>query len=89
MGNIGWVQLLIVLAIVVLLFGTKRLRNVGKDLGGAIKGFKDSMRDEDKAQDSSQVDDSPQLRQDESAHHKGQSSPATKSTDEHDSSKKS
>ena len=36
-------QLLIILAIVVLLFGTKKLRNIGKDLGGAVKGFKDSM----------------------------------------------
>lgn len=38
-------QLLIILAIVVVLFGTKRLRNIGSDLGGAVKGFKDSMRD--------------------------------------------
>ena len=41
-------QLLIVLAIVVLLFGTKRLRSIGTDLGGAIKGFKKSMSDDDK-----------------------------------------
>ncbi len=34
-------QLLIILAIVVLLFGTKKLRNIGNDLGGAVKGFQD------------------------------------------------
>ncbi|HBU65034.1 MAG TPA: Sec-independent protein translocase subunit TatA, partial [Alcanivorax sp.] len=38
-------QLLIILAIVVLLFGTKKLRNIGNDLGGAVKGFKDSVKD--------------------------------------------
>jgi sec-independent protein translocase protein TatA len=36
---------LIVLAIVVLIFGTKKLKNMGSDLGGAIKGFKDGMKD--------------------------------------------
>jgi sec-independent protein translocase protein TatA len=38
-------QLLIVLLIVVLLFGTKRLSSLGKDLGGAIRGFKEGVRD--------------------------------------------
>lgn len=38
-------QLLIILAIVVVLFGTKRLRNLGGDLGGAIKGFKSAVKD--------------------------------------------
>lgn len=43
-GNFGSpMQLLILLAIVLLLFGGKRLRNLGGDLGGAIKGFKNSM----------------------------------------------
>lgn len=41
--GIGIWQLLIVLAIVVMLFGTKRLRNLGSDLGGAISGFRKSM----------------------------------------------
>ena len=36
-------QLLIILAIVAMLFGTKRLRNIGSDLGGAIAGFKNSL----------------------------------------------
>jgi len=38
-------QLLIILVIVVVLFGTKRLRNLGGDLGGAIKGFKSAVKD--------------------------------------------
>lgn len=42
-GGIGVTELLIILAIVALLFGTKRLRNIGEDLGGAIKGFKNAM----------------------------------------------
>jgi sec-independent protein translocase protein TatA len=46
MGISLW-QLLIVLVIVVLLFGTKRLKNIGSDLGGAIKGFKKSLNDSD------------------------------------------
>jgi sec-independent protein translocase protein TatA len=44
MGISIW-QLLIILAIVLVLFGAKRLRNVGSDLGGAIKGFKSAMRE--------------------------------------------
>lgn len=46
-GGISIWQLLIVLVIVLLLFGTKRLRNIGGDLGNAIKGFKKSMGDEE------------------------------------------
>ena len=46
-GGISIWQLLIVLAIVIMLFGTKRLRNMGGDLGEAIKGFKNSMHTED------------------------------------------
>jgi sec-independent protein translocase protein TatA len=47
MGISIW-QLLIVLVIVLLLFGTKKLRNIGGDLGGAIKNFKSSMKDGNK-----------------------------------------
>lgn len=43
-------QLLIILAIVVMLFGTKRLRNIGTDLGSAIKGFKKSVADDEPEQ---------------------------------------
>ena len=47
LGGISIWQLLIILAIVVLLFGTKKLKNIGSDLGGAVKGFKDSLDGED------------------------------------------
>ncbi len=50
MGISFW-QLLIVLVIVLLLFGTKRLRNLGGDLGGAIKGFKQAMNESEKGKD--------------------------------------
>lgn len=46
LGGISIWQLLIILAIVVMLFGTSRLKNLGADLGSAIKGFKSSMKDE-------------------------------------------
>jgi|TARA_B100000768_G_scaffold85528_1_gene80827 sec-independent protein translocase protein TatA len=42
----GWQELLIILVIVALIFGTKKLRNIGSDLGGAVKGFKDSISNE-------------------------------------------
>lgn len=52
LGGISIWQLLIILAIVLLIFGTKRLKNLGGDLGGAIKGFKDAVSsDEDEADD--------------------------------------
>ena len=44
-GGISIWQLLIVLVIVLLLFGTKKLRNMGGDLGGAIKGFRSSIKE--------------------------------------------
>ncbi|WP_432455185.1 MULTISPECIES: Sec-independent protein translocase subunit TatA [unclassified Agarivorans] len=47
MGGISIWQLLIVAVIVVLLFGTKKLRNMGGDLGSAVKGFKNAMRDDE------------------------------------------
>ena len=49
MGSFSIWHWLIVLVIVLLIFGTKKLRNIGEDLGGAVRGFKDGMRnDEDK-----------------------------------------
>jgi sec-independent protein translocase protein TatA len=45
MGSFSVWHWLIVLLIVVLVFGTKKLKNMGSDLGGAVKGFKDGMRD--------------------------------------------
>ena len=47
LGGIGIWQLVIILVIIVMLFGTKKLRNLGSDLGGALKGFKSAMKDED------------------------------------------
>ncbi|MYB35365.1 MAG: twin-arginine translocase TatA/TatE family subunit [Gammaproteobacteria bacterium] len=46
-GGIGPVQLIIILVIVLLIFGTKKLRNFGGDLGGAIKGFKKAVKEEE------------------------------------------
>lgn len=45
MGSMSITHWLIVLAIVVLVFGTKKLANMGKDLGSAVKGFKDGMKE--------------------------------------------
>jgi len=45
MGSFSIWHWLIVLVIVMLMFGTKKLRNVGQDLGGAVKGFKDGMKE--------------------------------------------
>ncbi|WP_449545551.1 twin-arginine translocase subunit TatE [Lelliottia amnigena] len=47
MGEISITKLLVVAALVVLLFGTKKLRTLGGDLGTAIKGFKKAMNDDD------------------------------------------
>ena len=48
MGGIGIWQLVIIAVIVVLLFGTKKLRNIGGDLGSAVKGFKNAIGEEKK-----------------------------------------
>ncbi len=45
MGSFSIWHWLIVLVIVLLVFGTKKLKNIGSDLGGAVKGFKDGMKD--------------------------------------------
>lgn len=55
MGGISIWQLLIILVIVLLLFGTKRLRNLGSDLGNAIKGFKKAVDDPDKNKEPEQI----------------------------------
>ncbi|AWX13553.1 twin-arginine translocase subunit TatA [Mergibacter septicus] len=46
MGGVSIWQLLIIVLIVVLLFGTKKLKNLGSDLGESVKGFKKAMRDD-------------------------------------------
>jgi len=57
MGISIW-QLLIILAIVLVLFGARRLKNVGSDLGSAIKGFKQSMREgEDESRGDKSLED--------------------------------
>jgi len=75
--GIGWVQLLIVLGIVILIFGTKKLRNLGGDVGGAIKNFKSAMKDgeaegsENKVEhksDSGRVIDAEATRKDKQKH---------------------
>lgn len=62
-GGISIWQLLIILVIVLLLFGTKRLKNIGSDLGNAVKGFRGAMSDADKAED----DKDPKLLDEEGA----------------------
>ena len=51
LGGISIWQLLIILAIVIMIFGTKKLRNLGGDLGGAIKNFKKAVNDDGKAEE--------------------------------------
>jgi sec-independent protein translocase protein TatA len=57
MGSLSIWHWLIVLVIVMLVFGTKKLRNMGADLGGAVRGFKDGMREGggDKAGEAPQI----------------------------------
>ena len=53
MFGFGMQELLVILAIVLLIFGPKRLKNIGADLGNAIKGFRTAVSDEDKAAETS------------------------------------
>jgi sec-independent protein translocase protein TatA len=57
MGSLSIWHWLIVLVVVVLIFGTKKLRNIGTDLGGAVKGFKDGMKsaEDDKSQPKAEI----------------------------------
>jgi len=55
MGPSIW-QLLIVLVIILLLFGTKKLKNLGSDVGGAIRGFKKAVKDGEKAKEEANAD---------------------------------
>ncbi len=57
LGGISIWQLLIVLAIVVLLFGTKKIRNVGGDLGAALKNFKGAVKDGEDEKDKDKDDE--------------------------------
>lgn len=57
--GISVTKLLIVLAIIIVIFGTKRLKNVGADLGSAIKSFRSALREEEDKQDSKSEEGSP------------------------------
>lgn len=59
LGGIGVWQLLIILAIVVVLFGTKKLKGIGTDLGGAIKGFKGALKEDGSTSKSEEEEISP------------------------------
>lgn len=71
----GMTELLIILGIVVLVFGTKRLKNIGKDMGGAIADFKDAM---DKPEQTEQV--SEKVQKPAELESKAQNSPASQTT---------
>ncbi|MFY8275293.1 Sec-independent protein translocase subunit TatA [Pseudoalteromonas sp. SSDWG2] len=62
-GGISIWQLLIILAIIILIFGTKKLRNLGGDLGNAVKGFKNAVADDDKQAKSEQTPEEQKLTQ--------------------------
>jgi sec-independent protein translocase protein TatA len=64
LGGISPVQLLIIFGIVILIFGTAKLKNFGGDLGGAIKGFKKAMNDDDEKPTSSKQQ-APQIEADD------------------------
>lgn len=74
MGAFSPTHLLLILVIVLVVFGTKRLRNIGSDLGEAIKGFKKGMQDADdkpaeRLADQSKTDKPANERQDEKSGH--------------------
>jgi len=60
MGGLSIWHWLIVLLVVVLIFGTKKLRNIGQDLGGAVKGFKEGMKGAEDAADAAKAAPPPQ-----------------------------
>lgn len=77
LSNIGPVQLLIVLAIVLAIFGTKRLRTLGSDLGSAVKGFRTAVNDADK-----EDPDADRIADDKRADANFDSTPAEESVEE-------
>lgn len=74
-GGISIWQLLIILVIVILLFGTKRLKNIGSDLGNAVKGFRSAMTDSGKGADE---EEEPKQIEQEPAQRTGAADPAAK-----------
>lgn len=65
LGGISVWQLLIILLIVIVLFGTKRLGTIGKDLGGAVKGFRKAVDDGEKEQAAQQISAHPESGDDQ------------------------
>ena len=59
MGSMSIWHWLIVLVVVLLIFGTKKLRNIGQDLGGAVKGFKEGVKGADDAANAAKEADAP------------------------------
>jgi len=55
-GGISIWQLLIILVVVILIFGTKKLRTLGGDLGGAVKGFKKALNEDEKKQEADKLE---------------------------------
>lgn len=55
MGSFGPIHWLVVLVVILLVFGTGKLRNMGSDLGAAVKGFKQGMREDDEDSDKGEV----------------------------------
>ncbi|MFQ1047235.1 Sec-independent protein translocase subunit TatA [Avibacterium paragallinarum] len=72
LGGVSIWQLLIVLLIVLVFFGTKKLRNVGSDLGTAVKGFKNAMKDDETAAEPKKIADEAQQAKTESVKDKEQ-----------------
>ncbi|WP_283789077.1 Sec-independent protein translocase subunit TatA [Bermanella sp. WJH001] len=59
-GGISVWQLLIILVVVILIFGTKKLRTLGGDLGGAVKGFKKALSEDEKKQEADKLENQQQ-----------------------------
>ena len=63
MGSMSIWHWLIVLVVVLLIFGTKKLRNIGQDLGGAVKGFKEGVKGADDAANAAKEADAPAAKE--------------------------
>ena len=81
MGGISLWQLIIILLIVLLLFGTKRLRGFGGDLGNAIKGFRKAVQTEDDVTMRKEGDAAPEAQDNATSAHDTTSDPASDATD--------
>lgn len=81
-GGISIWQLLIILLIVVLLFGTKRLKGIGSDLGSALKGFKKAVNDDAEKDQDASVKQAEQLSADETQQPSTQAVEAEKTTEQ-------